>query len=121
MVYFYSMADYKIHLKNIRLMMSLGINPEEKTRPQAVLIDVVLHCDRPRQFVIDQVVDYDSLLRDITNCCGARHYDLVEELADVIANHCLSLHGVQSVKINITKPEALQGKAMPMITWKKSI
>ncbi|MGI9462042.1 MAG: dihydroneopterin aldolase, partial [Alphaproteobacteria bacterium] len=85
------MLDYKIHLKNIRVMMSLGIHPDEKKYHQAVLMDIALTCQKPSGFFIQAVVDYDTLSTAIIELCQARHFDLLEELAEVIANHRLAL------------------------------
>lgn len=103
-------------------MMSLGIHPSEKQQPQRVVIDVTLTCAVPKKMAIDDVVDYDKLSQAIVAICTARHVDLLEELADSIADHCLGLSPVTRADITIAKPEVaklLGGQATPMIRWVK--
>lgn len=114
------MTNYKIHLKDFGLSMGIGIHDDEKARSQKIIIDLSLTCALPAHFSIERVVDYDQLCQQITALCHQRHYDLLEELAETITSHCLTLPQVVAATITITKPDALGGAAIPMISWQKS-
>ena len=85
-------------------------------------MNITLAATPPNSFTIAQVVDYDGLSRNIVALCTARHFDLVEELADAIADHCLALGPVTCATITINKPDVatmLAGNPTPMIRWVK--
>lgn len=100
----------KIYIKNLSQEILIGINPEERIEKQPVIVNVTLEldCSRPCQTddIID-AVDYSIIHDSIVEHMNATHYDLVETLAENIANICLDDDRILSCIVRVDKPKAL--------------
>lgn len=88
----------------------IGITADERAKRQDVLIDLALEVTTRagRTDRIGDAVDYkavkDAVLRYVE---GTRH-NLLEALAQGIADRCLRHPGVQAVEVEVDKPGALR-------------
>lgn len=101
------MADYRIRLERLEVMMGLGIHAGERAAPQRVLIDVAMDCTYPEapEDRIDAVVDYDFLRETILKLAGSRHFELQETLCEAIAALALADPRVAHVTVRSMKPD----------------
>ena len=100
----------KIYIKNLSQTILIGINPEERIEKQPVIINVTLEvdCSKPcRSDDIIDAVDYSVIHDRIVEHMNATHYDLIETLAENIANICLDDNRILSCTIRVDKPKAL--------------
>ena len=101
------MADYRILLEGLELVMGLGIHAEERAAPQRVVVNVAMDCSYPArpEDRIDTVVDYDFLREEIHNLVKTRHFDLQETLCEEIVILALRDPRVTGVKVRSMKPD----------------
>ena len=102
-------AGRTVFIDGLELDASIGVWPEERGRPQRIVIDVELDLLDPFPHEDDhsRVVCYDALARRIEQLVGEGHVNLVETLADRVADLCLEDARVGWVRIRIEKPQAL--------------
>lgn len=87
----------------------IGIHPHERLAPQCVRIDVELVAAEEPGGVpdrIDAVICYERLLDRIREIAQAGHINLVETLAERIADHCCGLD-VDRVRVGVRKLDVL--------------
>ena len=103
-------SQHFIVIENMRPIMSVGIYAEEKTKTQPVEINLRLEISAPDHVQgLDETVCYHTLYTDMDSLCRSRHFDLLEELAEAITALCLSRKRVKTVRLKLTKPEAIEG------------
>ena len=99
-----------IHIQNIRVNAILGLYPEERVTPQDFIVSAKLYLDLKKAGESDDLqhtVDYDSLHRDLAKIAKTSECLLIEKLAEVCAQECLSRDLVQACELTIDKPQAL--------------
>lgn len=97
-----------IIIDQLTLEMSVGIYEQEKQNRQRVLISITLSVESPPQKInlqIEDVVSYETIIREVTDLSKAHHYDLLEEFAEDIAHICLINPKTKSAKIKVLKPD----------------
>jgi dihydroneopterin aldolase/D-erythro-7,8-dihydroneopterin triphosphate epimerase len=101
----------RIHIRDLRLRAIIGIYPDERRKPQDVIINLELRTDLHRAGETDQLadtVDYKALKgRIIAHVEQSRHL-LLEKMAAEVARICLDTPGVNSVRVTVDKPGALR-------------
>ena len=101
----------KIHIRDLSLRCIIGIYPEERRELQDVLINITMECDlsgASKTDAIDDTVDYKSINKEIIRLVEASEYNLIETMAEKIAEICLSRDGVQRAIVTVDKPGALR-------------
>ncbi len=89
----------------------VGVHDHEKEKPQRLIISVdltvqegpVAHEDR-----LENVVCYEGVVRRIQAICSAGHVNLIETLAERIADSCLQDRRVLAARVRIEKPDILK-------------
>ena len=96
-------------LTGLRFDANLGILDHEKTAPQPIQVDAELSLGAqpllPRDDDILHVLDYRKVRQIIIDECTAEHVNLLESLIGKLCQRLLGLHGVQGVRVTITKLE----------------
>ena len=101
----------RLHIEDLLVRCIVGINPEEREKPQDVIINVTLYADLSRACRSDDfahTVDYRSLKKRIMAAVEASADLLVERLAQRVADLCLESPQVQRVRVRVDKPGALR-------------
>lgn len=102
----------RIHIVNLRVSGIVGIKPEERTTPQAVLVSATLGVDSTAAAASDDIGDAANY-RTITKAMIA-HIEggcpmLVERLAQELVDLILDTEPlVQEVELRVEKPDALR-------------
>ncbi len=102
------MAD-RIALTGLRVRGFHGVFPEERRDGQDFVVDAVLHLDlRPAGASDDlaQTVHYGELAQDLAAVVAGEPVDLLETLAERLAQVCLARPLVQRVELTVHKPSA---------------
>ncbi len=100
----------KIIIRDLAVSCIIGINNEERTVKQDVIINVVMCADLSapgRTDAFSDTVDYRGLKRRILKMVAASSYNLIEALAEKTAELCLEDEKVLSVSVTVDKPGAL--------------
>lgn len=97
----------RIELRGLRVRGNHGVFDFEKREGQVFVIDVTLHTSVRSAAASDDIVDtihYGELAEDVTHIVEDNTFDLIETLAETIAEHCLNL--AERVEVVVHKPSA---------------
>lgn len=96
-----------VELRGLRLLARLGVLPEERERAQPVEIDLDLVVDlqdAARSDALADTVDYGALCDRVAEVVAAGHVDLLERLAQVVAQAALACDDrVEAVTVAVRK------------------
>ncbi len=100
-----------VFVRDLVVEASVGIHDHEKRAPQRLVISVDLtvseepstHGDR-----IENVVCYEDVVARIRAICGKDHVNLIETLAECIAQACLEEVRVRAARVRVEKPDAFE-------------
>lgn len=102
----------QVFIRNLLVTGILGINPEERTTPQDVRVDVTMWADlRPaaQSDDIADAVNYRTVAKAIIAHIEQGSPMLVERLAAEIADICLAADGrIAEVEVEVAKPGAVR-------------
>jgi dihydroneopterin aldolase len=95
----------RVFIRDLVLSARIGVHQHERLANQRVRINLELTClEHPAiNDDLDNVVNYAEIMTGIRYVIGAGHINLVETLADRIAQTCLEDRRVQSAKVRIEK------------------
>ena len=97
----------KIRLKNIQIYAYHGLHPEEKNIGQKFQIDIELSADlkKPcRTDSINDTIDYYKVYEIAEQCLKNNRSNLIEYVAQNIANKVLAISGVVDIQVVVRKP-----------------
>jgi dihydroneopterin aldolase len=99
----------RVALHGLRVRGRHGVLEQEKALGQWFVVDVVLHLDTRAAATGDDLqltVDYGTLAQRVADVVAGEPYDLVETLAQTVAD--VALDGGRAVAVDVTvhKPEA---------------
>jgi dihydroneopterin aldolase len=97
---------YRMFIRDLVLSCSIGAYPEERLRPQRVRFNVDLRVRAPNEALEDdlvKVVSYDAITEGIRRLIGNGHINLVETLAEQIADMCLADPRVIAAAVRVEK------------------
>jgi dihydroneopterin aldolase len=97
---------YRIFIRDLVLLCSIGAYPEERLKPQRVRFNVDMRVREARAPIDDDLVNvlsYDTVIADIRELAGRGHINLVETLAQDIIECCLADPRVLDVRVAVEK------------------
>ena len=100
----------KIIIEGLKVDAIIGVYSNERTHKQPVILDIEMQCDSSQASASDNIkyaLDYHKVSLDIFEFVSSSSYQLIEALAEAVANRILSNEKVHSVKIKLSKPQAL--------------
>ncbi|WP_210604880.1 2-amino-4-hydroxy-6-hydroxymethyldihydropteridine diphosphokinase [Brevibacterium oceani] len=100
-------APDRIELRGLRVHGNHGVFEFEKREGQDFVIDVTLHTSVARAAATDdltETIHYGELAEDVAGIVENTTFDLIETLAETIADHCLNL--CEHVEVVVHKPSA---------------
>lgn len=107
-------AAARVFLRRLEVMATIGVHPHEQGRTQRIYVDVTADVDpdsAPRDDRLAETLDYQALAHAVQDLAVERHIQLVETLAERIADWCFADARVRRVHVRIEKPEALSNAA----------
>lgn len=99
-----------IHVRDLRVACIIGVRPEERRRPQTVVLNLSLAVSIERAARTDRLadtVDYATLKKRVLEHVRRSRFRLLERLADSVVRLCLRTPGVQAARVVVDKPGAL--------------
>jgi dihydroneopterin aldolase/2-amino-4-hydroxy-6-hydroxymethyldihydropteridine diphosphokinase len=102
----------RIHLRGVEAFGYHGVLPDEKRNGQPFVVDVVIELDLARAGGtddLDDTVSYAEVAGEVVARITGRSFDLIERLAEVIADDVLGHPLVDAVTVTVHKPEAPVG------------
>jgi len=101
----------RIHIRSLLLRCIIGVRDWERTERQNVVLDITLHADLRTPCQTDNfadTVDYVTIKKRIIERVESSSFQLLERLAEVVAEACLEDPRVQRVDVCAAKPGALR-------------
>ena len=101
----------RIFIRDLALRCIIGIYPEERREKQDVVINVEMHCDLRAAGKSDDLTDtvnYKSIKKAILMLVENSRFQLIESLAENVADIALADAKVEKVVVTIDKPGALR-------------
>jgi dihydroneopterin aldolase len=119
----------RLALRGMRFDCIIGILDHERTTPQPVELDVVLHFHMRRaahEGQITHTIDYGRVVGELQFILVAARFLLLESAAEAIAAWLLMPPSldvprpqVEEVEVKLAKPRALAGRAVPEIAIRR--
>ncbi len=101
----------KIYIRDLALRCIIGVHPEERREKQDVVIRLVLECDHSAAAKSDDLadaVDYEAIQKEVIQLVENSSFNLIESLAERIAQLCLQNPKVEKAIVTVDKPAALR-------------
>ena len=101
----------QIQIKDLFLRAIIGINEEERSNRQDILINIVLYADTRAAGASDDIsdaVNYRTITKRLIKLVEESEFYLVEKMAAGIAAICLEDPRVEEVSVRVEKPGALR-------------
>ncbi len=117
----------KIFIKGLTLEAIIGIYPHERIKKQPVIIDLDLFVDikeSSRSGLINDTVDYDIVIKRISELVAQSQFELIESLLEHIADAILREFRVYKLCCTLYKPQAIHNAQMVGLTierYKKQV
>ncbi|MBR7114070.1 MAG: dihydroneopterin aldolase [Firmicutes bacterium] len=106
----------RIELRQLKFTACHGVYPQEKTNPQPFCLDLTLYLPlqpAAKSGDLALTVNYAELYDRVRNLVEDTTVDLIETLAEQIAELALSYPPVQKVQVALEKSQAAPLKGMP--------
>lgn len=113
----------KIFLRDLYIDTIIGVYEWERNTHQTLRFDLEMDFDiRPaaRSDAINDTLDYGAISQDIVSFVENSRYQLIETLAETLAEHLLSRFAIPRLKMTLTKPVALHGHNRAQIVIERS-
>lgn len=101
----------KIYIRDLAVRCIIGVNHDERTEKQDIVINVILFTDTRKSGqtdILDDSVDYKTVKNAVLSLVENSAFLLIEKLAEEIAKVCLDDSKVQKVNVTVDKPGALR-------------
>ena len=101
----------KIYIRDLSVRCIIGVNHDERTEKQDIIINVILFTDTRKAGqtdILEDSVDYKTVKKTILSLVEKSNFLLIEKLAEEIAKVCLDDSKVQKVNVTVDKPGALR-------------
>lgn len=99
----------KIIAKGLAFTACHGVFPQEKVNPQRFKLDLVMYKDlmpAGKKDDLNQTVSYADVYEVAKKIVEGRSFDLIEALAQHVADEILSLFPLEAVEVTVYKPDA---------------
>ena len=101
----------QILVRDLRFRCIVGVNDDERQEKQDVVVQITLDVDlrtAGRSDALEDTVDYKALKKEILAMAERSQFQLVEALAESIADICLKREPVSRAVVAVEKPGALR-------------
>ena len=101
-----------IYLKNLKVKTRIGIFDWEKQVDQIINVNIELGVDTKKASETDDIkyaLNYKNISKKVINYIENNRFNLIEKLAEKLAEMILSEENVLLVKLTISKPGAIRG------------
>ena len=102
----------KLRITGLAISARIGVHDWEHQVRQQLLIDLELSIDAKPASATDALrdaLDYGAVAREVRDIVSNSSCQLIEALAEMIAQRLLQLYPVESVRIVVHKPSAVAG------------
>ena len=98
----------KIIVKDLILLLSVGIHQFEKLKRQKVKFNIEITTDPNLKSDIKSIVNYESVINDIKILTKKSHFELLESLSESIFDKIFRNKKIKKIKLKIEKLEIIK-------------
>jgi FolB domain-containing protein len=101
----------RIHIRDLGLRCFVGINEWEQEKKQDLSVSITLYADLSAAGHSDKIedgLDYRAIKSAVVERIEGNRFALIERIAEVIAELCLSHSKIQRVDVTVDKLSALR-------------
>ena len=108
--------DY-LHIKGLKVATRIGVYAWEQQITQPLLLDITIPADfKACEDQLDKTIDYDKLCQQVTLYVEANAFQLIETVADRVAQLIKSEFNVKELTVSVSKPGAVKNAANIQVT-----
>ena len=101
----------QIHIKNLRLRTYIGLNEDEQTKLQDVVISIRVDYDgrtAASRDAVEHALNYRAITKQVIALVENNRFLLLEKLVFDVLSLVLDFDGVQRAAVEVDKPHALR-------------
>ena len=98
----------KIIVKDLILLLSVGIHQFEKLKKQKVKFNIEITTDPNLKSDIKSIVNYESVINDIKILTKKSHFELLESLSESIFDKIFRNKKIKKIKLKIEKLDIIK-------------
>ena len=98
----------KIIIKDLTLLLSVGIHKFEKLKKQKVKFNLEITTDPNLKPNIKTIVNYENIVNDIKRLTEKTHFELLESLSESIFDEIFINRKIKKVKLKIEKLDIIK-------------
>ena len=101
----------RVVIKDLILFISIGIHDFEKIKKQEVKFNICIDVNpslTPIESKLKSIVNYETVIKDITKLTKNKHYELLETLAEDIFFELFKNINIQKIKLKIDKTQIIK-------------
>ena len=98
----------KVTVKDLILLISVGIHQFEKIKKQKVKFNLEITTDPNLKPDVKSIVNYETIINDIKKLTDKKHYELLESLSESIFDKIFKNKSVNKIKLQIEKLDIIK-------------
>ena len=101
----------KVLISDLTLLMSIGIHDFEKIKRQEVKFNIIIDINPlliPIEKKLNSIVNYETVVKDVTKLTKNKHYELLESLAEDIFFILFKNTNIKKIKLKIEKTQIIK-------------
>tara|TARA_B100001093_G_C26244141_1_gene765639 strand:+ start:89 stop:502 length:414 start_codon:yes stop_codon:yes gene_type:complete len=101
----------KVLISDLTLLMSIGIHDFEKIKKQEVKFNIIIDINpllTPIEKKLNSIVNYETVVKDVTKLTKNKHYELLETLAEDIFFILFKNTNIKNIKLKIEKTQIIK-------------
>ena len=101
----------KVLINDLTLLMSIGIHDFEKIKKQEVKFNINIDINpllTPIENKLNSIVNYETVVKDVTRLTKNKHYELLETLAEDIFFILFKNTNIKKIKLKIEKTQIIK-------------
>jgi len=98
----------KVIIKDLILLLSVGINKFEKLKKQNVRFNIEITTDPNLKPDVKTIVNYEGIINDIKKLTEKTHFELLESLSESIFDEIFKNKKIKKVKLKIEKLDIMK-------------
>ena len=101
----------KVLINDLILLMSIGIHDFEKIEKQEVKFNITIDINpllSPIKNKLNSIVNYETVVKDVTRLTKNKHYELLETLAEDIFFILFKNTNIKQIKLKIEKTQIIK-------------
>lgn len=114
----------KIIIKGLKTKCIIGDYEWERKRPQRLILDLEVEGDFSEAAEKDKLVpglfDYNQLARDVLKMIEKSSYQLIETLAEAVAELALEKFPIEAITVRLAKPAAIKAADAAIIEIRRT-